>query len=445
MKNKGISTFLVCAAVFCWFTVLVPGCKKPTDEIGSDIGVVDGNINSAFLDTFQMYAATVREDSVRADRIPVVPFGSFFDPYFGITTGSMYVNFNLSNTFPSGMPAITQVDSVILRVRYGSPTHFGDIGKYKGPIKITAYRLMDKLTVYPDTGSVGYWSSRSFNIGSTPVGSGLVIANPYDSVKVDGVNEAAHLRLKLDNSFGMTVLTENPMGFASTTAFDDYFRGLYLRVAPAANFGDGGFAYLSPATAGSRLTFYYNGGQKLDVRVNVDKSVWVGHYEHNYSVAVPPFQNLTTASGEQNMLVQPLGGSRIKLYLPYIKNFNADKSLGINKAELVFPVDPALLGNYPPSEQLLLARYDASAGKLYRLADDIQTSGANGGTYDANRKEYKFTVTLHLQSVLKGLVNNDTLIVEMSRKGTRGNRAPIYGTQNPLNRTRLRIYYTKLQ
>eukprot|EP01034_Spumella_vulgaris_P004492 gene4492-5736_t len=160
-----------------------PGCKKPTDDIGSDIGVVDGDINSAFLDTFKINAITVREPFVRADRTSLLPFGSFFDPYYGITTSSMYLNFAITTSF--SMPAAPVVDSVVLRVRYGSPAFFGDIGKYKGPITITAYRLLDRLTVQPTTaGSVGYTSDQTFNTGFSPVGSATIVPNPYDSVKV---------------------------------------------------------------------------------------------------------------------------------------------------------------------------------------------------------------------------------------------------------------------
>lgn len=422
-----------------------PGCKKPTDDIGSDIGVVDGDINSAFVDTFQINAFTVREPSVRGDRTSLAPFGSFFDPYFGITTSSMYLNFAITTSF--AVPTAPQVDSVVLRVRYGSPTHFGNIGKYKGPINVTVYRLLDKLTV--QTGSVGYPSDQTFNIDFTPVGTATVVPNPYDSVWVGTTKEPAHLRIKLNNTFGTQLLTESPWIFNSPSDFLERFRGLYLRVAPATNFGDGGFVYLYPPGTGSRLSIYFKEAgvsREAVCKVTSDGSVWVGHHEHNYGVAVPPFQNISApVSGEQTLLVQPLAGTKVKLYIPHIMAFNADKSLGINKAELVFPVDASLLGNYEAPPQLLLARLDAATDSLQTLVDDPLGQGANGGAYDAERKEYKFNVTLHMQSVLAGLVANDTLVLETAYKQTRGNRAPLYGTQHTSNRVKLRIYYTKLQ
>lgn len=445
MKNKGFFTFLGGSALCFGLLATVPGCKKPTDDIGSDIGVVDGDINSAFVDTFKINAISVREESVRSDRTSLAPFGSFFDPYFGITTSSMYLNFAITNTFPS--PASPVVDSVVLRIRYGSPTHFGDIGKYKGAIKVNAYRLLDKLTVQPTTvGSEGYKSNQVFNVGFSPVGTATVVPNPYDSVSVGGTKEPAHFRMKLDNAFGYQLLTETPSVFTTTAGFLEAFRGLYLKVTPANTYGDGGFVYLFPPGTGSRMTIYFNGNQKADCKVTSDGSVWVTHHEHNYGVAVPPFQNLTsTAPGEQTLLIQPLSGTKVKLHIPYIKAFNADKSLGINKAELVFPVDPDLLGKYPAPDQLLLARFDPATDSLYNLADFVQSSGTNGGAYDAERKEYKFNVTLHMQSVLAGLVENDTLVLETANKQTRGNRVALYGTQNAAGRVKLRIYYTKLQ
>lgn len=447
MKNKGFFTFFICSAVIFWASALMPGCKKPSDNIGSDIGVVDGNINSAFIDTFKVNAFTVREDSVRADRTSVLPFGSFYDPYFGVTTSSMYLNFFLSGgVMPNGLNGVNQVDSVVLRVCYGTPTHFGDIGKYKGIVRFDVFRLLESLVVYPSTGSAGYGSTRNLNVDPALLGSGYIIPNPYDSAKVQGKNEAPQIRLKLNNQFGMELLTADPMAFSSAPAFSAYFKGLYVKVRPATALGDGGFLYLSPSTAGSRLCVYYNDTSKIEFAVNKDNCVWIARHRHDYAHAVPPFQNMAApVSGQQTLLVQPLSGTKVKVHIPYIKNFNADKTVGINKAELVFPVDPAFTGNYPVPEQLLLTRYDAAKDSTYSLADYIQSSGANGGKYDADRKEYKFNITLHLQSVMSGLVQNDTLVLENLSKQNRGNRVALYGTDNPLNRVKLRIYYTKLQ
>ncbi len=428
------------ALLFCF-----PGCRKPTDDIGSDIGVVGGTINSAFTDTFTVKAITVREDSVRTDRTSLAPFGSFFDPYFGITTSSLYLNFSLNQVFSSGLTGVNQVDSVVLRIRYGSPTHFGDIGKYKGLIRVTAYRLLEKLTVQTGAGT-GYFSTRNFNVDPNPVGSGMILANPFDSVKVNGVNEAPHIRLKLNNSFGFQLLTENPSAFSSTDLFLDYFKGLFLKVTPADQFGAGGFLYLLPPANGSRLTVYYNDSSRINMLVNPDNSVWVTRHEHNYAYALPPFTNFSTpVSGEQNVLIQPLSGSKVKIHIPYLKDFNADKSIGVNKAELVLPVDDAFTGKYPVPPQLLLARYDAARDSLFNLADFVQSQGNNGGLYNPDRKEYAFNITLHVQAVLSGLTANDTLVLETANKQTRGNRVMLMGTDRITDRMRLRIYYTKLQ
>lgn len=454
MKIKSLLAFYTVSAVVLGMLFTSTGCKKPTDDIGSDIGVVDGDISANYIDTLKVVAFTEREDTVRADRTSLVPFGSFFDPYFGLTTSSVYMNFALTQSFGSGFTGFSsnppgvknQVDSVILRIRYANPTHFGDIGKYQGLVQVTVYRLLDKLSVLPTSGSAGYSSARNFNINPTPVGSATIIANPYDSVKVDGQNVAPHVRIKLKNSFGFKLLTENPLAFASNEAFTDYFRGLYLKVTPATNFGAGGFLYLFPPGVGSGITIYYNDTSKINMIVNADNSVWVGRHENDFTYAIPPFQNLTGAvSGEQTLLIKPLTGTRVKLHIPYLKNFGADKSKAVNKAELIFPVDDAFTGKYPVPELLFLARYDAQKDSLFNLVDFVQSQGANGGTYDSDKKEYKFNITLHVQSILTGLTENDTLVLETATKQTRGNRVALYGTDNLTKRVKLRLYYTNLQ
>jgi hypothetical protein len=446
MKNKGFTGFFILSiAAICSLSAIF-GCKKPSDQIGSDIGVVDGDINSSFTDTLTVNAFTVREDSVRADRTSLVPFGSYFDPYFGVTTSSVYLNFILGNIFSNGLTGVNQVDSVVLRVRFATPTHYGNIGKYKGTIKVSVHQLMEKLTVYSSS-NPGYGSTRNLNVNSTPIGTGIIVPNPYDSVSVQGVKEAPHIRIKLNTAFG-TQLLSNPGGFTSTQAFADYFYGLFLKVVPANNFGDGGFVYLFPPGEGTRLSVYYNDTSKIEFKVNADNSVWIGHHEHNYSNAIPPFTNLSgpvSGGGSNPLLIQPLTGTKIKIHIPYLKNFNADKSIGINKAELIFPVDPTYLDNYAPTEQLLLSRQSPINDSTYALADDPQSLGTNGGKYDADKKEYKFNIKLHVQAIMSGFVGNDTLVLRAAGQTVRANRVALYGTGNAINKVKLRLYYTKLQ
>lgn len=442
MKNKGLIAFSIVTLAILGGLLLTPGCKKPSDDIGSDIGVVGGDINSAFLDTFLIRAITVRDDSIRSDRTSLSPLGSFYDPYFGVTTSSLYLNFVLNNIFSSGLMS-AQVDSVVLRIRYASPTHFGNIGKYKGIIKVTVYKMTELMTAQT-TDETGYSSQTNFGYINVPVGSATIVANPYDSVVVDGVTEAPHVRIQLRKEFGQNLLTGSSIGFASNENFVDYFRGLFIKVESVANYGSvgsGGFLYLFPPGSGTRLSVYYNDSSRIQFPVDADNSVWVGRHEHDYSSAISVFN---PSDGENILLVQPLSGSKVKIHIPYIKNFNADKSIAINKAELVLPVYESYTGNIPVPDQLLLSRKDEN-DSLYNLADYIQSSGANGGTYDSDKKEYKFNITLHLQSVMSGLVDNDTLVLESANKQTRGNRVAFYGTQNPINRVKLRIYYTKLQ
>lgn len=447
MKKNGF-IFLI-SGVLGVFGILSlsTGCKKPTDDIGSDIGVVGGNISATFVDTLKIVALSEREDSVRADRTSLAPLGSFFDPYFGITTTSLFLNFNINQVFPSGIPnpGTLVVDSVVLRLRYANPTHFGNIGKYKGIVRVSVHRLLDQLTVQTTPGN-GYSSIRNFNYDTNPIGNAVIVPNPYDSVKVDGKNEAPHVRIKLSNAFGQQLLTQNPMAFVSSEAFVQYFRGLFLKVQPATNFGDGGFLYLFPPGAGSRLTVHYNDSSRINMTINPDNSVWTGRHEHNYSPAIPPFQNFSgKVPGNDILLIQPLSGSRVKIHIPFLKNFNSDKSKAVNKAELIFPVDDTYTGKYPVPDLLLLARYDATKDSLFNLADFIQSQGNNGGSYDSEKKEYKFNITLHVQAVISGLTNNDTLVLETANKQTRGNRVALYGTENLTKKVRLRIYYTNLQ
>jgi len=446
MKNKGFTGFFILSmATICSLSAMY-GCKKPSDEIGSDIGVVNGDINSSFIDTLKVNAFTVRDDSVRADRRTFAPFGSYFDPYFGTTTASVYLNFILSNIYSGGLVGVNQVDSVVLRVRFATPTHYGNIGKYKGAIKVSVHQLLEKLTVYSSS-STGYGSNRNLNVSASPIGASIIVPNPYDSVKVQGVNEAPHIRIKLNTVFG-TQLLSNPSAFTGTEAFANYFYGLYLKVLPATNFGDGGFAYLLPPGEGSRLSVYYNDTSKIEFKVNGDNSVWLGRYEHNYANAIPPFTNLSSpvsGSGSSPLLLQPLAGTKVKIHIPYLKNFNADKSIGINKAELIFPVDPTYLDNYAPPELLLLKREIASNDSLYDLVDFTKWGESYGGIYDATKKEYKFNITFHAQAVMSGLTDNDTLVLEIANKFTRANRVALYGTENAVNKVKLRLYYTKLQ
>jgi hypothetical protein len=146
-----------------------------------------------------------------------------------------------------------------------------------------------------------------------------------------------------------------------------------------------------------------------------------------------------------------LGGVKIRLRIPNIKNYNKLGKIALNSAVLVlknFETDTTL--KPPPS--LTLVRID-SVGKVGFLIDENEGSAYFGGTYNKTNRTYEFRITRHLQQILNGTQKNydlQLMVNDPTVNGLYPYRVILNGTKpslpvSPSDRIQLKLVYTKLQ
>jgi hypothetical protein len=175
-------------------------------------------------------------------------------------------------------------------------------------------------------------------------------------------------------------------------------------------------------------------------------------FDHNhYADALPEFRNQVlnhdTTQGKNLLYLQGLSGVKIKLHLPFIKNFGS--KLALNSALLVlkdFETDTTLA----PPEQLTLVQED-SVGVMHTISDEAEGSAYFGGTFISSDRSYHFRVTRHIQQVLQGKNNNNNIYLMVNNTASNvilPQRMIGVGTQPGIPgfsgaRFQLQIIYTK--
>ncbi len=226
--NSRISklSLAVCAALT--MALGLGSCKENT--------IISSNVTPAVdnIHTFQLYlsdsffeAKTVRDDSI-------VTNSAAFSIYQAIgwvqddlarTVGSTYLQV-VPTTTGAKLPSDEVIDSVVAILPYAGFTWGDTINS--SSYTINAYQITDTLSI----GAV-YYPFTQKSTGNTIVGTGTFRVGPRgsgviaDSVIVDGVRVAPHLRVKLNNSIGNTIRAALDTN-TSFAGFIGAFPGIYF-------------------------------------------------------------------------------------------------------------------------------------------------------------------------------------------------------------------------
>jgi len=189
--------------------------------------------------------------------------------------------------------------------------------------------------------------------------------------------------------------------------------------------------------------------------VITDKCARINTFDHDqYKDASPDFKNQVldhdTSDGKNFLYLQGLSGVKIKIRLPFIKDYGKSQKIAINNAVLIlknFESDTTLA----PPPQLTLIKAD-SAGRIGYLVDDSEGSVYFGGTYHASDKSYSFRITRHIQQIIQGKEKNYDLYLLVNDPSINvliPNRMVGIGTNPEIPdlssaRFQLQLVYTKL-
>jgi hypothetical protein len=248
---------------------------------------------------------------------------------------------------------------------------------------------------------------------------------------------APQLRLKLDNSWGQTLLTEgiNTTTFDTETTFKNYFKGLKVSVTPSNPAPNtGGLFYFNLNNNDSKITFYYKIQGETDQKkvsfiidnkcadfthVNVDNS--------GYGLANVLADSLY---GMEEFYTQNFRASAVVKF-PSVDNFSA-KTV-IHNALLELPIAFQTGDTYTPSS--VVVAYKTVDGKDYSVGNAI---------YNNQRKSYVIDLRDYLQDIVTGNAENLGIKVISLNYSARPERIVFNGplTSNK-NKPKLTIKYTE--
>jgi hypothetical protein len=436
--------FLLILAIF--------SCKKDPYEIGFDLLPPSDTLNVRTTDTCTVEAFSMRQDSVRTDKTSSLMMGSLMDPVFGQMTAGFYSQVRLSSEGVD-FGANPELDSLVLVLIHNG--YYGD----------TLTR--QNVKVYEISDDFAYDSLRFSNqqLASYPtlLADQDFIPNISDSVTVYGEKVAPQLRInlsKLTNYLGNKILEAPDAALASNSAFIKFIKGLYVTTSPLN--AKGALMNFNITNGMSKMVVYFHNGNDpendslhYDILLNTNCARFIRIDHNGYLDASQDLKRQIligdSSLGARQLFLQGMGGVKIKLKFPYMKDFGQGKIVAINDAILQLK-NIETDTTYAPPPTLTLIRQD-SAGRIGYLVDENEGSAYFGGTYDKTNHSYFFRLTQHMQNVLQNsysehfdlylMVNTPiTSYVTPNRIMLNGSKPLIPGDYN--NRLQLKVTYTVL-
>ncbi|HTB05648.1 MAG TPA: DUF4270 family protein [Bacteroidia bacterium] len=430
---------------------------NPNNGIGSNVLPASDLINANFQDTSTVRVYTLLKDSDRTIGTSYCMLGSYNDPIFGMEKASFYTQLLTPEASAYTYPAGVIIDSVILRLPFpiSGTTYYGTLN----PQTIEVYQIASNDSLKINT---SYYSTDIIKYADTLIGKATITPNPISYVNVnyyDGTiwNFNPQISIKLSTKW----LTENIVtpqaASVSNQSFIQHMHGLYVTVNnPLQLPGQGGIFYIDPLGYGGGLFVYQHVGvTRADTgSMNFELSngaIYFSHFDHDYAEA--PFYN---SSGKDSVLspyltyLGGMGGTRILLNFPYLKNWVKKNKIIVNRAEIELPLVATDIGSDPPPGQLYLEGiYTDANGKdtaEYALPD--QSLPNYGGTYNGFNQIYDFDIASYIQKVLDGNITDHGLYLVIGGSAVSANRVVLYGPvamSSTSPRLRLKMFYTPLK
>jgi hypothetical protein len=336
--------------------------------------------------------------------------GSVQDPIFGRTDASFYTNFSISNnltnvTFGSN-PVI---DSAEMVIRFLGQA----LGDTSSILTYDIYTLNELLV-----------SGTTYSTSSTLSKSASKIASLTGKLKVRNSNIC--LVMKLDNNLAQYIL-QTTTNLTNNTAFINAYKGFYITTshstlgAP----GSGAIRRFDLDDDMSGVNLYYHDGNSVSSKGQTFQFTFRGvdalrfnHIEHNYASGasqnlfdqISSSEDAAILKGNSNVYLNCFGGTRTKVYIPFLQNFADSQKVSISRAELIIKVDEAVSPyTYSFSRPASLALIACNSSGVEELVwDQLETTDfvKYGGEYDATNKQYTFNIARQMQKILDGSLTN---------------------------------------
>ncbi|TVR89125.1 MAG: DUF4270 family protein [Saprospirales bacterium] len=457
MFRKNPLILLLVSLAFILAVSSGPGCNDPS-FVGSDL--VEGDaIDSEIMRDFDMRTRLVKTDSVLVyDQIAFTNgfhVGRYHNEKFGTVQSDLALQF-LLETPSVDTAANIQIDSVVLSLRYNENLFYGDSSQ---PVNIDVLRLTELI---PRDGR--YYSNEMFPVSMEAVGSiqnhihkpntplTRILDGDGEENGADTVLLNPQLRINLNESLGVELLSFDTLAVQSDSAFLANFGGLYLQQT----MGDRSIAAFDLNSVSTALTVYYQADGQESIKRYLpiqDLTLRAPIYTHDYQGS-----NLENSIGQWQdsmVAVQGLSGLGTQLEISGMEELQGTL---INNARLRMVLDDRFSEENNalfPEIQALAMRSVEEDGSIPFITDLIVEQQTNisinfGGRLIQDEvagdtvSVYEMNITTHLQEALKNGSKTTLLVTPRSRLGLPGN-SMIYGPGHPDYPVELKVIFTKEQ
>ena len=406
--------------IFCLILLIVffSFCKKDNRILGSDNQPTEDALNSTFCDTSRINAHTLVYDSIASLNNNYKFLGSNQDPIFGRTDVGLYFNINMpTSNVNFGSTASLLYSEIILRVGFREDNSYDYLGEASSNLTYSVFAI--DSTLIP---SKGYYSNtkKLYNINELIA----VFTGSYSTLGKEIV-----LRIPVNSDFAKAIFT-NTVDLQSNDVFQKKHKGFYItsegtNLNPISNQGiitkfdmdhdlSGFYLRYKIGSAADTNSFKFSFKGTEAVRFNTVK------YQANQGASYLLTKQLEgdTSIGAENLFLKGLGATKIKVNIPFLKNYTDSFKVAVNRAEVVFNIDPTFItssGKYNAPPRLALIPLDQSGNDTipfdYRTAID---AGRYDGYYDKENSRYVFNIARHIQAIFNNKIKNNGFILAVS-------------------------------
>ncbi len=396
---------------FLVLTLLV-SCKKKDDDsiLGLDVQPESDLVGVTITDTSSVYMFTQKVEAVRSYNDQYKYLGSTQDPFFGRTDASIYTNISISNNLTNvsfGVNPVVDSSEIII---YFPGQSLGDTSSV---LKYDVYLLSEKLT-----------SDSLYKTNST-ISKSTSLVSSYTG-KITHRGTSLCLILPFDDNLAQYILTTTS-NLTNNTAFLNAYKGLYITTSNS-TLGTPGYGAIRRFDLDNEISgvnvYYHDGnstsskGESFKFSFRGSDALRFNHINHNYVSGASSnlYDQITgtgtidTLKGNTNIYLNCFGGTRAKLYFPYLKNFSDSQTVSINRAELIIKVDEivspySINYGYPANLALIACGSDGVEELVY---DQLEATDfvKYGGNYSSNEKQYVFNIARQVQKIINGSIKN---------------------------------------
>ena len=433
------------------FLIFLSSCEEEPDLIGMNLQPKSEKLGLAIDTTLSINAYSQIDDSLRTDNYPLCLFGTYNDPIFGTTSASILTQLRLSNNNVS-FGSNPTLDSLVLFLPYSGSYMYNNSYEKQYPLVLKIYEVNQKMSL-----DSLYYSNDLLPYINTELASVTFKPNPKDSVVYNGVKFPPMLVVKFSNDIlGKKILNALATNLSDNNAFADFMKGLYIKAMPLSTtqHNKGSILYFNLLSSSlANMTIYYKNNENDSLKYtfvindNCSKYTYFDHY--GYATATADLKNQLgiggtpdTSIGKQKLFLQAMGGVKVKLKFPTLRDLIKNQKIIVNEAVLILKNADINDYNTPPSLLAMLKKL--SSGKTELLPDFIEEgSSFIDATYNSTSREYRIRITRYFQKMLNTTDDDYGLLMFVDSRITSANRFVFYGTDNSLvNRMRLELRYT---